>query len=87
VSAPAFTPGPWSVNATVHCDRKNIFALGTKPFHVGTLVSGSKSKLDELDANARLIGLAPELYEYVESSAQNGCATAQALIAKARGDQ
>lgn len=33
-------------------------------------------------ANASLIALAPELFEYVESSASAGCATAAALIAK-----
>jgi hypothetical protein len=57
----AFTPGPWQVNATVQADRRNIFGLNpTAAFHVGTLVSGSKSKLSVFDANARLIAAAPD---------------------------
>jgi hypothetical protein len=73
----AFTPGPWQVNATVHCDRKNIFGLNpTAAFHVGTLVSGSKSKLDLFEANARLIAAAPELYEALaDTLPRNVCLT------------
>lgn len=33
-------------------------------------------------ANAKLIALAPDLYEYVKSSADNGCATAKHLLSK-----
>lgn len=33
-------------------------------------------------ANARLIALAPDMYEYVKSSADNGCATAKHLLSK-----
>ena len=36
--------------------------------------------------NARLIASATEMFEYIESSAMNGCATAISLIAKARGE-
>jgi hypothetical protein len=39
-----------------------------------------------MEANARLIALCPEMFEYIESSASNGCATAAALIRKARGE-
>lgn len=35
---------------------------------------------DACAANARLIAAAPDLFEYVASSASAGCATAQALI-------
>jgi hypothetical protein len=38
-----------------------------------------------LEANARLIALCPEMLEYIESSATNGCATAQGLISKITG--
>lgn len=61
MSAVRHTPGPWQVNATVHVDRRNIFGLHpTAAFHVGTLVSGSKSKLDIFETNARLIAAAPD---------------------------
>lgn len=59
----AHTPGPWTINPTVHADRRNIFAVGDQPFHIGTLVSGSRTKLATLDANARLIAAAPDLLE------------------------
>jgi hypothetical protein len=55
-----FTPGPWHITQTVHIGRKNIFGMGDRPYHVGTLISGSKSKLDLFDANAALIGAAPD---------------------------
>jgi hypothetical protein len=58
----SYTHGPWTVQATVHADRKNIFSLEQPAFHVGTIVSGSKSKLDVFDANAQLIGAAPDLH-------------------------
>lgn len=41
--------------------------------------------LDTAQANARLIAAAPELLEYVASSAIAGCATARLLVAKATG--
>ena len=43
---------------------------------------GDNPKFEEACANARLIALAPELFEYVASSASAGCATAQHLIDK-----
>jgi hypothetical protein len=50
----------WAIEPTVHCDRKNIFAFAGEhgAYHVGTLVSGSKSKLDRFEAAARLIAAA-----------------------------
>lgn len=39
------------------------------------------------EGEARLIAAAPEMFDYILSSAQNGCATAQQIIARARGEQ
>jgi hypothetical protein len=52
----------WAVESTVHTDRKNIFAFASEhgAYHVGTLISGSKSNLDRFDADARLIAAAPD---------------------------
>ncbi|EKY30606.1 hypothetical protein HMPREF0185_00185 [Brevundimonas diminuta 470-4] len=41
----------------------------------------------DLERHARLIAAAPDLFEYVLSSAQNGCATAQQLVSKATAQQ
>jgi hypothetical protein len=53
----------WKVEATVHADRKNLFAFAGEHggYHVATLVSGSRSKLGRFDADARLIEKAPNL--------------------------
>ena len=45
-----------------------------------------RAQFAQSEANARLIAAAPELLEYVESSASNGCATAAVLVAKVRGE-
>lgn len=72
--AEKITTGPWGDEGV------NIFTGETMlVHHWGTVAT------DEAKANAHLIAAAPELYEYVESSAQNGCATAQALVARAQG--
>jgi hypothetical protein len=64
----AHTPGPWHAEPTVHSNRVNIFGLNpTASFHVGTLVSGSRSKLDVLEANASLIAAAPDLLEALKA--------------------
>jgi hypothetical protein len=57
------TAGPWEVTATVHADRRNIFGPDCL---VGTLVSGSRTKLGLFTANARLIAAAPELLEALQ---------------------
>jgi hypothetical protein len=60
VSAPAFTPGPWTVESRV-AFGKNDYAVspasGNDGF-VAALTHGPDAK-----ANARLIAAAPELYE------------------------
>lgn len=71
----------WSVTPTVHSDRKNIFAFAGEngAYQVGTLVSGSKTKLDRFDADARLIEKAPQLYAHLQRLAS--------LIEELRDDQ
>lgn len=50
------------VTDTAHPDQKNIFAFppGT-PYHVGTIISGSRSKLHRFEANIFLIRRAPAM--------------------------
>lgn len=59
-----FTPGPWHSVPSVHADRRNFFGPG---HHIGTLVSGSKRKLDLFEANCRLIDAAPALYAALQA--------------------
>jgi hypothetical protein len=80
------TPGPWAIqeygddeapSLVIHRDSKNRICFMATP--------GSHGDPAMIEADARLIVAAPELYEYVKSSASAGCATAQALITKIEG--
>jgi hypothetical protein len=62
-------------------DGKSYTSFRLPKFILSAEAFGSHTK-EECASNARLIALAPELYEYVASSAANGCATAKALINK-----
>ncbi len=64
----SYTPGPWTLTATVETGRKNLFG---SDFHVGTLVSGSRQEIGTFKANARLIAAAPELLEALEMIASD----------------
>ena len=84
------TPGPWTsepaYNNRVHREIRTpgcliaiVGNLGDTSDHAPTRARWKA----ETVANARLIALAPEMFEYIASSASAGCATARALIAKA----
>jgi hypothetical protein len=80
------TPGPWYVSAAddyeVHSEATpDKFPHRCKEDDLGRFVAVIGNRASDFgEADARLIALAPELYEYVASSASAGCATAQALI-------
>ena len=96
-AGPAWTAGPWFLTASVRPDGANLFS---ETFHIGTLVSGSKRKLDVFEANARLISAAPDLYEaltvlvaqamgsasYPGDAALFLAVEAAQILAKARGE-
>lgn len=67
------TPGPW------HASEDAIYS-GQRFQHIVASTDVGTTNWGARKANARLMALAPELYEYVASSASAGCATAQALI-------
>lgn len=57
----------WIVTNTVHRDRKNIFSLGpTHQHHVGTLISGSATKIDQFTADLRMIESAPLMLDLLK---------------------
>jgi hypothetical protein len=83
----AYTPGPWTVRRPrggMHSGYPYQITTEETPAKIITAWGAiSRRASAEGEANARLIALAPELFEYVQSSADNGCATAVALIQKA----
>ena len=55
--------GPWRITDTVHHDRKNLFCLAPEhEHHIGTIVSGSLSKLERFEASLAVIRVAPEMF-------------------------
>ena len=56
--------GPWRATITVHSDRRNLFELHPNhEFHIGTIVSGSKSEIPRFDYYVSLIEKTPIMRE------------------------
>lgn len=52
--------GPWKSTITVHSDRMNLFELHPNhEFHIGTIVSGSKSEIPRFEHYVSLIEKTP----------------------------
>ena len=61
----------WEVTDTVYADRKNIFAFDpVVPYHVGTIISGSRSQLGRFDADVALIRAAPAMRIALDCAAE-----------------
>jgi hypothetical protein len=78
------TPGKWEVVALSGVCGPYAIRMPTPqgskhPTHYGVQGIGRKE-------DAALIALGPEMYEYIESSASAGCATAAQLIKKLKGN-
>jgi hypothetical protein len=59
----------WEVTDTVHPDRKNLFCMSPgREHHVGTIVSGSRSKLDRFEDEVRLISVAPQMRDVLQET-------------------
>lgn len=53
------SPRPWVLNYTPHADRMQLFCTKQgHALHIGTLVSGSKSKIPIFEANAKFVARA-----------------------------
>ena len=87
------TPGPWSVphfaEPGVNCECDYVLCDHLMGAVASVYCSGEggdwkshgdNPKFQQACANARLIALAPELFDYVASSASAGCATARDLV-------
>lgn len=62
-------------------DGKSYTSFRLPKFVLSADVFEAQTK-EQCAADARLIALAPEMYEYIKSSADNGCATAKYLLSK-----
>lgn len=69
-----YTPGPWIAGDDEDSD---YYLVG--PHDGDGIVYQPVVKLHS-EANARLIAAAPTMYEYVASSASNGCAEARKIM-------
>lgn len=87
------TPGPWAyIDATKEARMqyapKCVIRAGS--VQVASFSWGADSKWwpskEESQANARLIAAAPTMYEYIESSAMNGCAEAKKILEAINGN-
>lgn len=83
----SFTPGPWLLRTAptsaglCHivsaADWRGAFIYGDG---LRKGIDDALPKAQELAANARLIAAAPTMYEYIASSASNGCAEARKIM-------
>ena len=65
------TPGPWIQHGTyIICINED-----DETFGLGECIATAMYRDDdeEMEANARLIAVAPRMYEYIAFSASNGC--------------
>lgn len=76
MSEPTFTPGPW--HAT-----ESGFIYDASRHQIAEVFSGKTWSMRE---NGHLIAAAPTMYEYIESSAMNGCATARKILEAINGN-
>ena len=76
----AHTPGPWMAKkATVRGEVNEWYVADDEGVAViASCVTDTAGEPSE--ANARLIAAAPTMYEYIASSASNGCAEARKIM-------
>ena len=65
---PTFTAGPWHVEATNNARLSNVVVSDVQGSNGSTVVIGQCAGPDK-DANAALIGIAPDLYAFVAEEA------------------
>lgn len=67
MSAPKFTPGPWSTHREGHSTVYVDAPLGGGVLQEVAACGPTAEGAEQQDANARLIAAAPELYEALEA--------------------
>ena len=78
------TPGLWYVGSGTY-EGRNIYSVASVTDDEGftyqpIVASAEDDGIKCWDANARLIAAAPTMYEYIASSASNGCAEARKIM-------
>ena len=78
------TPGPWYVGSGTY-EGRNIYSTASVTDGEGftyqpVVATAEDDGVACWDANARLIAAAPTMYEYIASSASNGCAEARKIM-------
>ncbi len=64
---PSKVYGEWQITDTVCSTRKNLFSIDPlHGYHVGTIISGSRSKIDRFERSLALIRAAPEMLYVLE---------------------
>lgn len=77
----AHTPGPWHVSAGSSPGNPRVIVESDAGLPVCALsLRGVQGDTRRMEANARLIAAAPTMYEYIASSASNGCAEARKIM-------
>ncbi len=75
------TPGPWKFGKELGARNGEwlvSFDAGSKGR--GIAIAETRTGPGSEEANARLIAAAPTMYEYIASSASNGCASALKIL-------
>lgn len=80
------TPGPWEANFSFP-GRDGIGDVWQIDAEHDAVCTTQFCYAPNTEANARLIAAAPCMFDYILSSAQNGCATAQEIVERATGDR
>lgn len=75
------TPGPWFVGDQIF-DNEGVgeLVIQRDTPHGAIAVAVAIGGLAAQGANARLIAAAPTMYEYIASSASNGCVEASKIL-------
>ena len=64
--------GEWQITDTVSSTRKNLFSVDRhRGYHVGTIISGSRSQIERFELSLSLIRVAPEMHYILSSVASS----------------
>lgn len=79
-----YTKGPWYVGSGTY-EGRNIYSVASVTDDEGFTYQPIVASVEDdgikcWDANARLIAAAPTMYEFIASSASNGCAEARKIM-------
>ena len=81
------TRGPWhAVSASALAELPDMMEIAEVSHMRVVPASGGWPKAGTPEDDARLIAAAPAMYEYIASSASNGCAEARRLLEVVHGN-